>query len=89
VQLLCGTVLHQALNETVDVAVSGTRHPEFIRLDQPQRRCQLNLIRLCVTTIVNKDYQLKSVKVTLLASATPSLLQSNEVGSTRSDSDNI
>jgi hypothetical protein len=56
-QLLCGPVLHQALNETVDVAVSGTKRPEFIRRDQPQQRCQLNLIRLCVTTIVNKDYK--------------------------------
>jgi hypothetical protein len=32
---------------------------------QPQQQCQLNLPRLCVTTIVNKDYQLKSAKVTL------------------------
>jgi hypothetical protein len=62
--LLCGPVLHQAANETLDVAVSGTRRPEFIWRVQPQKRCQLNLPRLCVTAAVNKDYQLKSVKVT-------------------------
>jgi hypothetical protein len=65
VWLLCGPVLRQAAKETLDVAVCGTRRPEFFWRVQPQQRCQLNLPRLCVTTIVNKDYPLKSVKVTL------------------------
>jgi hypothetical protein len=75
VWLLCGPVLHHAVNETLDVTVSGTRRSEFIWRVQPQQRCQLNLLRLCVTTIVNNYYQLKSVKVTLYShrhSPTPS-----------------
>jgi hypothetical protein len=78
VWLLCRPVLNQAANETHILTVSGTRCPEFIWWVQPQQRCQLNLFRLCVTTIVNKDYQLKSVKVTLYShrhSLTPSKWQ--------------
>jgi hypothetical protein len=75
------------VNETFDVAVAGTRRPEFIWRVQPQQRCQLNLPGLCVTTVVDKDWGLW--KLHYVDIATPSLLQSNEVWSTRSVSDNI
>jgi hypothetical protein len=65
VHLLCRPVLHQAANETVYLAVCGTRRPKFISQFQPQQLCQLNLNHLCVTAIVNNNYQVKSVKVTL------------------------
>jgi hypothetical protein len=63
--LLCAPVLHQATNETLIVPVFGIRRPEFFWRVQAQQRCQLNLPGLCVTAVVNKDYQLKSVTVTL------------------------
>jgi hypothetical protein len=85
--LLCEPVLHQAVNETLDIAVTWTRRPEFIWRVQPQQRCQLNLPRLCVTTVADKDWGLW--KLHYIDIATPSLLQNNEVWSTRPDSDNI
>jgi hypothetical protein len=78
-------VLDQAVNETLDVAVAGTRCPEFIWRIQPQQRCQLNLPGLCVTTVVDKNWGLW--KLHYVDIATPSLLQSNEVWSTRPVSD--
>jgi hypothetical protein len=65
VWLLCRPVLRQAANKTHDLTVSATWRPEFICQVQPQQQCQFKLLRLCVTTLVNKGYQLKSVKVTL------------------------
>jgi hypothetical protein len=63
--VLCAPVPHHAVNETLNQAVSGTRPPKFMWWVRLQQWCQLSLPCLSVTTIINKDYQLRSVKVTL------------------------
>jgi hypothetical protein len=76
-----------SLRETDDLAASGTRRPEFILQVQPQQRCQLNPFYLVTSNLSNKDSQGKSVEVTRHSqrhSLTPS---SNQVESTRPDSD--
>jgi hypothetical protein len=56
---------------TVDLAVSEAGRPEFGLRVQLQQLCQLHLLRLCVTYIVNKDYHLMSLKITTQSSPLP------------------
>jgi hypothetical protein len=81
-------VLHQAANDTLDVAVSGTRRHEVVR-ESSNGSCAslVSLSCVCNLELLIKTSNWRLWKLHYIAITTPSLFQSNEDGSTRPDSD--